>query len=343
MKIFNKSNHLDIYLNLNCNLRCKHCFVGDELEKKINFELNSLFNLLEFSRNEGVDKVTFLGGEPTIYPHISKAINKAFELNFEEVRIVTNGTKPLAKVINDFSNSDFKPKIIFSLDSVVETTHDKIRGPRTFRKLYRNIILANDLNFEIAGITSINKFNYHEILKILDFAEKYNFQYLNLHLVSNRGFAGDEIVVTPKDWLELRNKVIKYSENLSYPIKFDRKFIPIEELKSLPLYYDKCFVNEDTDGNVMIMPDGRVYKCALFIDDNKLNSHIWTGNEIIKNIDNINECDICKNKCSGECPGLRMYSSNLYNENVFSTICMYRKEIFKKGKVYLLSNQGVTT
>lgn len=335
MRLLNKSTHLDVYLNLNCNLRCKHCFVGNELEKKINFEKKSLYNLLEYSKNKGVDKLTFLGGEPTIYPNVLEVLKKAESLNFKEIRIVTNGTAPLTKIINAYSNAKSKPTIIFSIDSVNEETHNKIRGIHTFKKLMDNIKLANKFKFKIAGITSINKYNQSEVLEILDFAEHNNIKYLNFHLVNKRGFATDDIVLSPKIWLDIRQKVIDHSINLNYPIKFDRKFIKLKELQNISAYYDQCFVNEEQDGNIMALPDGRVYKCALFIDENKTNSHFWTGNEIINNLETKNEIDICSDKCSGQCPGLKSFSSNFFDDNDYGTICMYRKEIIQKGKVYL--------
>lgn len=335
MSLLNKSTHLDVYLNLNCNLRCKHCFVGNELEKKLDFEKGSLYNLLEYAKDKGVNKLSLLGGEPTIYPHILDVLKKAENLNFKEIRIVSNGTKPLTNIIRTYSAAKLKPTIIFSLDSVNKVTHDKIRGKNSFEQLMYNIKLANEFDFKIAGITSINQYNQTEVLEILDFAQHNNIKYLNFHLVNNRGFANDEIVVSPETWLSIRQKVIDYSLNLNYPIKFDRKFIQLKELKNLPPYYDECFVNEELDGNVMVLPDGRVYKCALFIDDNKLNSHFWTGDEIRRNLETNNEIDICCTKCSGQCPGLKLFSSNFYDENDYRTLCMYRKEIINQGKVYL--------
>jgi MoaA/NifB/PqqE/SkfB family radical SAM enzyme len=338
MNLLNETTHLDVYINLDCNLRCKHCFIGSELETKINFQLKSLYNLLEYSRDKGVNKLSLLGGEPSIYPHILDVLKKAELLNFKETRIITNGTKPLTNIIKTYSTAKSKPTIIFSLDSVNKTTHDKIRGYNSFEQLMYNIKLANEFDFKLAGITSINKYNQTEILEILDFAQHNNMKYLNFHLVNIRGFANNEIVVSPETWLNIREKVIDYSVNLNYPIKFDRKFIQLKELRNLPPYFDECFVNEENDGNVMVLPDGRVYKCALFIDENKMNSHFWTGDEIRKNLETNNEIDICSTKCSGQCPGLKLFSSNFCDENEYGTLCMYRKEIIKEGKVYLFEN-----
>lgn len=335
MSILNETTHLDVYLNLNCNLRCKHCFVGKELETKMDFEINSLYTLLEYSKDKGVDKLSLLGGEPTVYPYILEVLKKAETLNFKEIRIITNGTTPLTRIIKAYSKSELKPTIIFSIDSANEKTHDKIRGFNTFQKLVANIKLANEYKFKIAGITSINKFNQTEVLEILDFGEINKMQYLNFHFVNNRGFADKEIVLSPEDWLSIRKKVISHSVNLSYPVKFDRKFIHVIELTKILPYYDECFVNEAKDGNIMILPDGRVYKCALFIDENKLHSHIWNGNVIERVLKPGGEIDICGDKCSGQCPGLQIFSSSLYDENTYGTLCMYRKEIIKNGKVYL--------
>lgn len=336
MNLLNDTNHLDIYLNLDCNLRCKHCFVGVELEKRINFEKHSLFNLLTFAKEKGVNKVSLLGGEPTMYPYLLEVLELTEFLKFRETRIVTNGTKPLTRLINAYAKSSSKPTLIFSLDSVSESTHDLIRGRNTYKQLINNIRLANEYEFKVAGITSISTFNQSEIINILDFAESCKMQYLNFHLVNRRGFANDELVLSADEWLDIRKVIIEYSVRLNYPVRFDRKFISLTDLNTMNPYYDECFVNQEKGGNIMVLPDGRVYKCALFIDGNNLNSHFWNGSEMKVNPAANTEKRICSGKCSGECPGYKEFSSGSFDNLKFATTCMYRKEVIRKGKVYLI-------
>ncbi len=43
---YGSKNHLDLYLNEDCNLRCSHCFIGEKLETKNNIKWNDYINII---------------------------------------------------------------------------------------------------------------------------------------------------------------------------------------------------------------------------------------------------------------------------------------------------------
>ena len=91
---------IDIYVTYRCNLRCAHCFVGDNLNLKTNFPLESLKTLIRSCRQWKTQEITFLGGEPTIYPSIVEVIKLA---NSEGIktRLITNGQQGFTKFMRE--------------------------------------------------------------------------------------------------------------------------------------------------------------------------------------------------------------------------------------------------
>lgn len=85
-----------------CNYRCKFCFAefdDDQQLKRIHggLDLESCLAILEKLRNAGVEKINFVGGEPTICPHLPDVLKYARKLGFV-TSIVTNGSK-LEKIL----------------------------------------------------------------------------------------------------------------------------------------------------------------------------------------------------------------------------------------------------
>ena len=82
------------YITDDCNFTCKYCYFPEELR---GIETSSLD--FETVRNEivpklvrgGISEINFLGGEPTIYPHLIELIELLRE-NDIWVGLVTNGS-----------------------------------------------------------------------------------------------------------------------------------------------------------------------------------------------------------------------------------------------------------
>ena len=82
---------IDIYLTYRCNMRCQHCFIGEHLNSASNMSWPSLVKLLEVACDRwATNEISFLGGEPTLYPNIHAAVGLAQNLGYK-TRIVTNG------------------------------------------------------------------------------------------------------------------------------------------------------------------------------------------------------------------------------------------------------------
>src|ERR1022692_4237318 len=82
-----------LYLTYSCPFRCNHCLIGDR--RGSFYAASEVRNILMMLRSHGAAKVTLLGGEPTVHPHLTEVIDAAKSLGYQVV-LDTNGSFPPA-------------------------------------------------------------------------------------------------------------------------------------------------------------------------------------------------------------------------------------------------------
>ena len=146
---------IDIYLTYRCNLRCRHCFVGDRLNSGRNFDPDLLRLLIDSCLDWQTREVTFLGGEPTLYPGIHHVIESVLERDMR-ARVVTNGLAGLRLLIYRVQDPT-KLTVGFSIDGSSAQIHDAVRGQGAFSNMLVNIEECKRLGFPLFGVTSISR------------------------------------------------------------------------------------------------------------------------------------------------------------------------------------------
>jgi MoaA/NifB/PqqE/SkfB family radical SAM enzyme len=86
---------VEIQLGHMCNNRCVFCVSGQRTELREAFPIagDPVIEKLREARARGIEKVTLLGGEPTIQPEFFKVVRAAVDLGYSEIVIFTNGVK----------------------------------------------------------------------------------------------------------------------------------------------------------------------------------------------------------------------------------------------------------
>ncbi|KMP12396.1 hypothetical protein UR09_01320 [Candidatus Nitromaritima sp. SCGC AAA799-A02] len=147
-----------------CNLRCVHCYAGSEPTQP----LTSLMKLKDWCRvlveaaSLGCRKVQFIGGEPTVYPHIRKLISEAREIGFDFIEVYTNGTNLNEKLCSFLKANEVN--LAYSLYGSQPFVHDAITTrPGSFIKKLEGIkrALKYDIPIRI-GIIKMDE-NCHDI------------------------------------------------------------------------------------------------------------------------------------------------------------------------------------
>ncbi len=88
---------VNVHLWKPCNLRCSFCYAVFNDDTALQAVRGGLAEadarrIIEMLRPEGVEKLTFVGGEPTLCPHLAALIGQSRDLGFVNT-LVTNGAR----------------------------------------------------------------------------------------------------------------------------------------------------------------------------------------------------------------------------------------------------------
>jgi radical SAM protein with 4Fe4S-binding SPASM domain len=116
-----------------CNLACSHCIAADS--EKTALDKSLLTSIFAQARQQGWTGVALGGGEPLLHPDVFDVAKSAMSHNLE-VTVKTNGTiwsEPAKKI------AALPVRWHISLDGWDEATHDRVRGPGSFRRTLENV------------------------------------------------------------------------------------------------------------------------------------------------------------------------------------------------------------
>jgi len=146
--------YLELQLTDRCNLRCRHCYVGDGLHQDLPVE--KIFTVLkEFEEIQGL-RLLLSGGEPLLHPHFWKMNEVLREYSFRSV-LLSNGTL----ITRETARKLLVHEAQLSLDGMKEG-HESIRGEGTFKKTLQAIDNLQEGNIRVSVATMIHRGNLKE-------------------------------------------------------------------------------------------------------------------------------------------------------------------------------------
>lgn len=166
-----------IELTRRCNLRCIHCYLGDQTDiwKQTDSELDTAqwINIIDQFTEAGCLKLVITGGEPLIrsdFPEIYTHAKKKGLL----VSVFTNATLINEKMIRLFK--DLPPLLIeVSLYGATAETYEKITGVKiSYEKCIRGIQLLKEAGINFWLKSPIMTVNQHEYYMIEEIAKQYD-------------------------------------------------------------------------------------------------------------------------------------------------------------------------
>ena len=154
-----------ILLSSLCNQECLFC----NAQKSKTLSLNEVKSRLSSLKEEGINHIIFSGGEPTLYPHIFKAINLAKKLKFVEIEIQTNALVCSQQFVKKLKKSGLTSALV-SLHSHKPKISDNLTGDQG--NLVKTLKGINNLSKEDISIIPnivINKKNYKDLIEYVKF------------------------------------------------------------------------------------------------------------------------------------------------------------------------------
>lgn len=147
------------FLLRECNAKCKFCFATF---KDVNGRLSNqdAERVLTALAEAGVEKITFVGGEPTLHPHIKQLVTLSSELGMTTT-IVTNGARlpQLLKAVGD--KLDW---VGLDLDSAIPGVEGKLgRGNgRYVSRLLEHVQMCRELGIKVKLNTVVTRLSWEE-------------------------------------------------------------------------------------------------------------------------------------------------------------------------------------
>jgi MoaA/NifB/PqqE/SkfB family radical SAM enzyme len=148
-----------------CQLRCQHCFderhaATGELPWRI------IETVLQEGKACGIEHLAFTGGEPTLHRQFAAIVREACTSGYA-FSFVSNGiTFPRLYPLLLEHRSRFRG-VTFSLDGAREATHDRLRGPGSYRRVMQaaSVCIARELPFTFNMVlTAHNRPEVHEMV-----------------------------------------------------------------------------------------------------------------------------------------------------------------------------------
>lgn len=185
--------YLEFQLTDRCNLRCRHCYIGESLYQDLPSD-TILEILKEFEKIQGL-RLLLSGGEPLLHPRFWEINEVLRDYPFRSV-LLSNGvliTKDVAKRLRVH-------EVQVSLDGM-EEGHEAIRGSDTFIKTLSAIDHLQEAGIRVSIATMIHRENLTEFDSLASLMQSKKISEWNVDLPSIAGrMAGNRTLwVSPEE------------------------------------------------------------------------------------------------------------------------------------------------
>jgi MoaA/NifB/PqqE/SkfB family radical SAM enzyme len=173
------------YITFECNLRCKHCYVGENLASHKHADYHDISKNLAQCYANGARKIVFLGGESTLHPRYYDILDMAADVGFERITVDTNGIAQYPVPQRSWIHDRLAVRISF--EGAETATHDHIRGKNTFNRALTTLrkVVSQRIRTEVT--LTINALNYWQIAQAVAFFEREQIAEMNFHFISLMG------------------------------------------------------------------------------------------------------------------------------------------------------------
>lgn len=258
-------SHVFLYITERCQLRCKHCYMGDRLDRGLVMSYENAINIMNYCRHLGAKNITLLGGEPTLHPDLPRIVEHAHNVGYEKVNIDTNGllAHKLERIPPERLNY-----IRVSLDGATPQTNDKVRGAGTYDKITQSVKELVSAGYSVAITCTIFQFSVDEALALLALADELGIRLVNYHVFSEEGHgvAHSHWSLSPQDWIEFYELLETVKDNYRTSIWYPPTWSTPKKLEYYIAEGYRGCLGCSLD-RLSIFPDGVCYVCSVLFDE----------------------------------------------------------------------------
>lgn len=139
--------YLELQLTGRCNLRCRHCYLGDAGDRELSMvQVHSV--LREFEEMQGL-RVLLTGGEPLLHSRFDEINEMLPDLYLRKI-LFTNGVLLKKDLLNRLKVHEIQ----VSIDGL-KSSHDALRGNGTYDLALNALRRALDAGFEVSVSTMV--------------------------------------------------------------------------------------------------------------------------------------------------------------------------------------------
>lgn len=321
-------------LSWRCNLRCRHCYLGDT--KLIAEALNEREwkEVIKQSYKMQIPKIAFLGGEPIMAEYFFSLSKFAAELGFK-LYTTTNGTLVTPSIANLLLKCGYN-EIDVSLDGAVNESHEFLRGIGTFKHTLAGIEYLIASGLRVKSATVLYSKNFREINDLLRIGNEMNLDqmYFNPLLPGGRGKEiWRQYELNFSQWLIVKETIRNWNTEGKKPKAFAESNFDFGKIDSISLNLNGCDYAGCKAGKreLIITPDGFVASCPLVSTERRFQTmnvrnhsleEIWQNDQWICTLRQIDEntiqgrCKKCQfvSVCKGGCHILALFEKGDLNQ-----------------------------
>ena len=182
-----QSGHqFEIQLGHMCNNRCVFCVSGHLSKMRLvrPLEAQPILDIISEARENGAERLIFLGGEPTLQPAFFPALEHSASLGFSEIVIFTNGVRLGLDGFIDrcLALGDFTWRI--SIQGANEAAHVAVtEKPNSFKRIVKGIQMLQERGQRVTANMCVTEASYRSLPDYPDLVAEYDIKQLHIDIV----------------------------------------------------------------------------------------------------------------------------------------------------------------
>jgi radical SAM protein with 4Fe4S-binding SPASM domain len=265
---------IDLYVTMNCNLRCQFCSVHAGEYDHDDMSLDRLLSLIAEAAELGLKELHFLGGEPTLRDDLEQMILFADERAIS-TRVITNGLALDHSRLSRMKAAGLN-EVMVSIDGM-EASHNCLRlsGSKGWERAIDTVTMARSLDLRTRVAMTAYDDNMADVLPLMRLTSEIGATTFSVFLGSplGRGQSMVRGVIRPHRWRELQVAVaaalrdVRPDLNVIMEQGFAWRGGPPVDRSVIKGRGTGCNTLLEDFDYLIVRSDGNLYQCVFFMNE----------------------------------------------------------------------------